>query len=300
MDRATSGSTEPRAVWSRGQTGMALALVVATVAGMAVMAEPAPLHLVGAALVIAVVLAAVRLDAFGGIAVGVGAAAAFVAAKQVLGVWSATGFWVSLASTVALLALGWVTSVAAGGLRERGQRDIAAGSLAPPAYGSLGLITGDVAMSRLEEEVARGRRHKRPLSLVLLVTQVAPDLPDDTRRAAHRSVARLVESLLRETDVPFALVEHEIGAILPETGRDAAWQLVGRVLDALGPATFASREDGERLRLADCAEVMVGLVSLDEDYEDAQAMLAAARRAALPPEDPRSAGAPVMVERPPR
>lgn len=278
---------------------MAVALVAAAAAGMTVMAEPAPLDAVGAVLVVAAALVCVRLDAFGGIAFGVAAAAAFVGVKQLLGAWDAASFWVSLASAVALVLLGWAVSVAAGAARPPGQQDIAGGSLAPAAYGSLGLITGDVAASRLEEEVSRARRHGRPLSLVLFVTRLADDdVPEGTHRAARRSVARLVETLLRETDVPFALVEDEVGAILPETGPDDGWQLVGRLLDGLGSASFASRGGGERMRLADHAEVLVGLARLEDGHRDGQQLLAAARRAALPSEDQLSAGLEPAVERP--
>jgi GGDEF domain-containing protein len=150
-----------------------------------------------------------------------------------------------------------------------------------PAYGSLGLLTAEVAMVRLEEEVARARRHVRPLTVVVVLVCISDDTLDEhARSAARRALARLLESTLRETDVPFAMGEEQFGAILPETAASASWDVVGPVLDAAGRAAFTVRETDERRRLVDCAELHVGIAVLGDGLQDAESLIAAARRSA--------------------
>ncbi len=136
-------------------------------------------------------------------------------------------------------------------------------------------------MARLEEEIIRARRHRRPLSLMVLAIRLTePDLGEEAQQAARRSVARLVETLLRDTDVPFSLSADEVGAILPETPLDEAWELVGPLVDAITGATFTDRVRDERRNFADVADLEVGIVALPRDDIDAEGLLAAARRAA--------------------
>jgi GGDEF domain-containing protein len=142
-------------------------------------------------------------------------------------------------------------------------------------------VTEEVAEARLDEEVARARSHGRPLSVVVVrVTTVDPGLDVNARAAAQRAVARLVESMLRDTDVPFAAPPDEFGAILPETDGAAAWEVVGPVLDAAARAAFTVREQDERRNLVDCAELHVGLATLGDGTSGATALLEAARRSA--------------------
>ncbi len=272
--------------WTDRHAAVAPALVTAAVAGLVVAAEPTAYWPVSAVAVVGTALAALRLDAFGGIVAGLVAAAAVVAVKQVTNGWTPDAFGASLAVTVALLATGWVTGITSGRLRDRAPKDLAAssvtGSVTGPAYGSLGLITADVAEARLDEEVARAWRHRRPLSLVLLRTRVTDEaLGEGARRSAYRSVARLVETLLRDTDVPFALSREEVGAVLPETGGDEAWEVVGPLVEAVTGATFTDREDGERRSFTDCADLQVGLVTLTREHESAADLLAAVHRAVV-------------------
>lgn len=267
--RLTSGWTDRHVV-------VALAVVAAGITGVLTRDERAPFHLVvGVALVVTVGLA-LSLNALGGMVAGVAGAAAVIAVKQWSGAWGADVFLGSLESTLGLVVVGGLVGMAGTRLRGRGVVD----SRGPaPAYGSLGLLTAEAALSRLDEEIARARHHARPLTVVLLRTDITDQtLSEGARLRAHRTVARLVESLLRETDVPFALATDEVGAILPETNADAAWQLVGPLMDAATRASFTVREEDERRSLADCAELYAGLVSLSEGCADTDALMAAARR----------------------
>ncbi len=119
--------------------------------------------------------------------------------------------------------------------------------------------------------------------MVVVCIDVMEALDAAARDSAKRSVARLLETLLRETDVPFALSPSELGAILPETSGTDAWDVVSPVLDAATHATFTVREQGERRSLAEVAEIRTGLASLTDRFYDASALLAAARTSAQVP-----------------
>jgi GGDEF domain-containing protein len=262
--------------WTDRHVAVAVAVVAAGITGVLTRDERAPFHLVvGIALVVTVWLA-LSLNVFGGMAAGVAAAAGVIAVKQWSGAWDEDVFLGSVESTLGLVVVGGLVGMAGSRLRGRGVVD---GPGPAPAYGSLGLLTAEVALSRLDEEIARARHHARPLTVVLIRTDTTDQtLSQGARLRAHRTVARLLESLLRETDVPFALTTDEVGAILPETNAETAWQLVGPLMDAATRASFTVREEDQRRSLADCAELHAGLVSLSEDCADADELMAAARQ----------------------
>lgn len=266
--------------WTDEHVPVALALAVAPVGGAVSMALPAPYSLVGVGATIVTALGALFLDGFGGLVVGVAAAAALILGMRLGGAWTPQSFPTSLTLVLSLVVLGWLAGLVSGGIRERRERDRSPDGAAP-AYGSLGLLTAEVAEDRLEEEVLRARRHHRPLTVVVIEACITDKgLPPAARDAAYRTVARLVESELRDTDVPFALGPEEVGAILPETDVAAAWEVVGPILDAATRATFAVREHDERRELVDSAELHVGLAGMSDQLPDAATLLAAARASA--------------------
>ena len=290
MSRLTSG-------WTDRHVLAACALLTAALAGGLALRASSPYDAVGIGAVAATVLLALRLDPFGGIVGGFTAAAALIAARQAGGQWARADFGPALATTAALVALGWVVGLLATRLRTPAggptQTAVTGG-----AYGSLGLLSSELALARLDEEVVRARRHHRPVTVVLLSTEIVdPALPPAARTAAWRTVARLMESLVPETSVPFALSADEVGAILPETDEAAAWQLLGPVIDAAGRASFTVREQGERRSLADCVELYAGLVPLSAAHSDADQLLAELRHV-VPrnrPAQPRATRGPVAA-----
>lgn len=274
MERLISG-------WTERHVPVALALAAAVLGGAIAMTGPAPHHLVAVGAVLATALLALFFDAFGGLVIGVAAAAVTVAVKQLRDEWTPLAFGTSVALVVVLTGLGWLAGMVSGGLhRTRGSGPGSSEGLGP-AYGSLGLLTAEVARARLDEEVTRARRHGRPLTVAVLRIRITDDSLDDrARTAARRAAARLVETLLRETDVPFELSEDELAAILPETDGVAAWDVIGPVLDAASRAAFTVREADERRSLVDCAELHVGLAVLGPSLGDADSLVAAARKSA--------------------
>ena len=245
----------------------------------------------GVAALLLTVLGAMATDAFGGIVAGFVGAAVVITARQVGGAWTPADFGQALSLSFCLVVVGWATGMAT--VRMRPAVDVRAVADAEPAFGSLGLLSAPLALARLDEEVTRAQRHGRPLTVVLITAEVTdPALSGAARSALHRTVARLVESLVPDTAVPFALASDEVGAILPETDEQAAWDVLGPVVDAAGRASFTVRDLDERRALVDCAELHAGLASLSEATPDVDGLLVLLR-------DIVRAGAPDIDTTPP-
>jgi hypothetical protein len=265
--------------WTR-QHARISALVATTVAGGALaVQERWPFSLIVCATVLGTVTAALFVDAFGGIVVGVAGAAIVIAVKRAAGDWTVDGFLVSLGTTVTLVAGAWLAGLVSSDLHGRTPRSSYEDEVLSPAYGSLGLLDCDAAMARLEEEIARANAHHRPLSVAVVEVRLNEAALDETaRRSAERAVARLMETLVRDTDVPFAVRPHVLGVIMPEADRGMAWEVLGRVLDAATDAAFTVRERNERLKLGDCAELHAGIVALSKKIPTAEKLIETARR----------------------
>jgi hypothetical protein len=179
-----------------------------------------------------------------------------------------------------LIELAWIVGLLGDHLRDafdRLSRPVP-GSLAP-AHGSLGLLDAAPAVFRLDEELRRGGRNGQTLAVMLMSADVEGGrLDDDAVTGARRAVARQVETLLRDTDVPFALSPRVLGAILPETDPVEAWAALGTLVDLTGVATFADRNTGERHRVSDVVDLRACLVFADPHTSDGEALLEAALR----------------------
>jgi GGDEF domain-containing protein len=264
--------------WTEQHTYAAAAMGVAVTGALAALLDDGRYPFWVAAAVGATAVVSLAFDAFGGLLVGLAAAAAVVAVKKAGGVWAPPAFWPSLGQTAALLATGLASGAAGSHLRRRPR--VVAGPVATgdPGYGPLGLVAPDHALARLEDEVERARRHRRPLTLI----RVDVDVVDgDSETDALRAVARILESRVRDTDVPFAFAPDSLGAILPETDSVAAWDVVGPIVDAVGQATYASFSDGAdgadgRRRLSDAVQLQVRLATLGVHGDSADELVEAA------------------------
>ena len=268
--------------WTEQHVAVAGAALTSSITGgLAALAE-GPYAVWGMVALALTILGGLSTDTFGGIISGFGGAAVVVAARQVGGDWTPEVFGLALSLTFCLVVVGWSTGFASTRLRARG-RAPSGGRETEPAFGSLGLLPAPLALARLDEEVSRAKRHGRPLTVVLLSVEITgPELSAAARSALQRTVARLVESLVPDTAVPFALAPDQVGAVLPETDQTAAWELLGPVVDAAGRASFAVREHDERRSLSDCADLRAGLVPLSEEHPDADSILAALQDAVRP------------------
>lgn len=266
--------------WTEFRLRFILTAAVLLAAGVLVGIEDGTPRIVMAGLVVAVTVAALRFDAFVGIILGLAAAAAMVMAKRLSGSWGPPELFVVAAEVTTLIELAWIVGLLGDHLRDafgRLSRPVP-GSLTP-AHGSLGLLDAAPAVLRLDEELRRRARSGQPLGVMLMSADVeAGHLDDAAITGARRAVARHVETLLRDTDVPFALSPRVLGAILPGTDTVEAWAALGTLLDLTGKATFADRNTGERHRVSDVVNLRACLVFADDDTSEGEALLEAALR----------------------
>ena len=269
--------------WTDQHVAVAGAAVTASITGAVAGLGEDPYVLWGIVALTLTILGALSTDTFGGLVSGFVGAAVVVAARQVAGDWTREIFGLALALSVCLVVVGWMTGFASTRLRAVRGAPASGASDTEPAFGSLGLLPPPLALVRLDEEVSRAQRHGRPLTVVLLRTEVTdPALSAAARSGLYRTVARLVESLVPETAVPFALAPDQVGAILPETDVTAAWELLGPVVDTADHASFAVRDQEERRSVSDCAELLAGMVPLSEEHPDADSIVAGLQDAVRP------------------
>ncbi|HEU5144735.1 MAG TPA: hypothetical protein VFT81_06125 [Dermatophilaceae bacterium] len=273
IERSTAAWTEIRL-----RISVAGALLVST--GVLVGVERGSSRIALVVLAVATALAALHFDGFVGVVIGLAAAGALVAVKRTLGEWSSGDLALVAAEVSTIVMLAWVVGLVGAYLRSalRTLSQPAPGSLVP-ANSSLGVLEGTPAVFRLDEELQRRSRSGEPLALMLMAVDLAvDDLDDATALSARRAVARHVQTLLRPTDVPFALSDETIGAILPATDQVDAWALLGPLVDSAGHATFADRSTGTRKVVSDCLDLHVCLMLAGEHTTDARAFIEAARR----------------------
>lgn len=220
-------------------------------------------------LVLLTFTAGLAFDPFVATLVGLGAAALVIWLKQLVGVWSEAELVTSALQVVLILFTAGVAGMAGRHLRAHAPRgDVLSGpEELYPAFGSLGLLHPDLGEARLEEEIDRAGRYERPVAVLRLATEPTGEEPLGARvaDAIERTSARVIESLLRVTDVPFAYEGDCIVALLPETDRVGAERLAERIEEALSDATFVIRPEGTRLCLADYAHIRIGIAAYPED-----------------------------------
>ena len=261
---------------------VASAFLVAAVASTAGVAASTGVAVGVAAAVAVTAVVALFVDQFAGAVVGLAAAAVVILGRRMSGSWDTDAFWLALLQTFALVATGIAAGRAGVVLRRTATTPAGSATLPEPAFGSLGLLDADIAFERLKEEVDRAHAHGRPLSLVVIdVRLLDPAIASEARRSAHRAVSRIFESRIGDRNVPFALSQDRLAAILPETSPAEAWDRIGTVLDAIAGGRFSVRSEQHDRALADTVELAVGLAETGPGIVGADALLDAAT-AALP------------------
>lgn len=264
--------------WTDVHAGVALCATLAAVAGLLGGLESGPMRLMVLGVAVVCVVVGLYFDGFAGVVIGLLAGTAAVVVKRYAGVWNREQFLLATAIAAGFLVLGWSAGLVGTRLRELVRASEMPRAEVRPAFGSLGLLAEERARPRLDDEITRARAHKRALGVLIIHVRVTnPDLDAAARQAVRRALARLVESLLRHTDVPFALQPDEFGAILPETDQVRGWGVVGPLVEAAGRSTFTDRDSGTRRSIADCAELYAALTFLTDDIADADEMIARAR-----------------------
>ena len=96
-----------------------------------------------------------------------------------------------------------------------------------------GLCNRQYLMERLEDEMSRTRRYKRPLSLIMLDIDHFKEINDDYGHLAGDAVlvstASIVSSTLRETDFAGRYGGEEFVVVMPETSLEGAAELAQRL-----------------------------------------------------------------------
>jgi GGDEF domain-containing protein len=265
--------------WTERHTIVAAAYAVGFAGSLIGLAEGGPVAFWVAGAVVLAAVCSLAVDAFGGLVIGLAVGAGLIAVKRFADQWHDEAFFLALAETLVLLAVGTSAGLAGSALRRRTgpapSEEPAA--LIAPVFGSLGLLNHDVAIARLEEEVERARDHRRPLTLLLIEAEITDATLDTAaREGVLRAVARTIESRLHARDVPFAISPERLGAILPEATVADGWQRLGHVIDALAEATFTSRSSRTRPTVADTVILQAGLAELGSAVPSADALLDAA------------------------
>jgi diguanylate cyclase (GGDEF)-like protein len=129
--------------------------------------------------------------------------------------------------------------------------------------GLTGLYVHRYFQIRLREELSRGLRHGRPVSLVLVDIDHFKSINDQhghpTGDLVLREIAKRVRANLREIDVPARYGGEEMAVILPETDAAGALVVAERIRKAIESNPFGN--DG--LKLAVTASLGVGSVMPD-------------------------------------
>ena len=266
----------PTMAWTEVWARFCLAAVLLVATGVLAGLEHGPVRAVLGLTAVAIAVLAVRFDAAVGIVIGLVAAAITIAVKRSTGVWETPEFPLAATEAITLVGLAWVMGLLGTGVRRV---LLTTGATAPgtlvPAGNSLGLLDAKHATSRLDEEIGRLRHSGQPVGLLLISADAYGDELDDvTRLRALRAVSRTLESQTRDTDVPFALTDTVIGAILPATDTTDGWSLLGRLIPAASSATFTDRTSNARRQVSDSVDLRACL-TYAEDGQDAAKLIAA-------------------------
>lgn len=271
-------------VWTRVHPRLVAALALPIIgAALAAAVERPAVAAAFAALFYAAAIAGLMLDTFVAILASIGIAALAVVMKRFFGAWTTESFVVSVAELLLLVATAAAFGVAASALR-RVNRVATERSPEDAAFGSLGLLGAELGELRLTAEVERAAKYNRPLSLLGVTTEELPEsgLAAEHREAIHRTVARLIDSMLRVTDVAFASGPDRVVLVLPETRLQDAWLLMARISDAVNEATFVAGPPRERKPFSDYARVHLAAATYPQHGASARALLDATFRQGAP------------------
>ena len=136
-----------------------------------------------------------------------------------------------------------------------------------------GLINHLEFLRRLEEEVERARRYRRPLALLMLDIDHFKNVNDTYGHLAGdevlRTLAARLKAELRPADQAARYGGEEFAVILPETAVAGALELAERLRAAASASAIAP---GQAVNLT----VSIGVAAFPEDAETDKALLAAA------------------------
>jgi diguanylate cyclase (GGDEF)-like protein len=141
-----------------------------------------------------------------------------------------------------------------------------------------GLRSRRFFLERLAEEIVRTRRHRQPLSLLMIDLDHFKNINDRwghvTGDQILATVAALVRSVKRETDLAGRLGGEEFALMLPATDTGGARLVAERLIARLRAEPYDS-EDGTRFSVT----ASMGVASLEAEVASGDALVASAVRA---------------------
>jgi hypothetical protein len=173
-----------------------------------------------------------------GVLAGLLVISAWIAAKQLLGVWEQ----VRLLDHVLELLLVGLTFIFAGRYHDRLQAVLKIYQQSQFQLKQLdledraiGLLKPSIGLLRLGEEEERSVRYRRPFALVLILIQPMPGIgwTSSERSELVRAIATGIKDTTRETDIPFLAAENKIAVILPETETNGATKVLNNIFNQM-------------------------------------------------------------------
>jgi GGDEF domain-containing protein len=177
---------------------------------------------------------------------------AWIATKQLLGVWEE----IRLLDNLLELILTGLTFILSGLYHDRLQ-------LIMKVYRenqnklkqldfedkTVGLIKPAIGLLRLVEEEDRSIRYRRPFALVLLIVQPIPgiDLEPKEMTELTRAVATSIKDTTRDTDIPFLAGNNKIAIILPETETSGANKVLNNIFNRMNTTQFVTQSGNSML-----------------------------------------------------
>ncbi|WP_353510865.1 hypothetical protein [Intrasporangium sp.] len=258
-DRATTA-------WTEFRPRFTMAVIAVFGAGVLVGVETGVGRIMLAVVILAAMGASLARDGYLGVVIGLVGAAGLIVLKRLSGDFAAREFFVIGAEVLTVIVAAWVVGILGEHLRtslDHVARPVV-GTISP-ASSALGVLSTDVGMFRLEEELGRFHRTGEPLSLALVESSplaYASDVDEDPAvAAARRAVARNVESVTAQLDVVFVLDERTLAVIMPSTDAVAGMEALGRIALAASAATFSGPLDRSRQFVADHLALRTAFVS---------------------------------------
>ena len=128
----------------------------------------------------------------------------------------------------------------------------------------------------LERELARSRRHERPLHLAMLDVDHFKKVNDEMGHVAGdtvlRGIAQILNNEVRRDELAARFGGEEFSFVLPETDLEGAIAFCERVRTTVGSSVF--RHNGREIRVT----VSLGLAGVKPEFDSDQFIAAADRR----------------------
>jgi GGDEF domain-containing protein len=181
-----------------------------------------------------------------GVLVGLLLISAWIALKQLLGIWDE----VRLLDHLLELILAVLTFIFAGRyhdhlkvfLNQYEENRIRLKQLDLEDK-TVGLLKASIGLLRLNEEEERSVRYRRPFALILIQVQPVSGLNEEWNENPElmRAIATGIKDTTRETDIPFLAAHDKIAIILPETETNGANKVINNILNRMTATQFVGR-----------------------------------------------------------